>query len=132
MIPVLLGLALSLAELTGTVHDPDGQPVAHATVVVISLTSNPLSTRTDENGRFRFDSVPDGRFDITVSSPGLIGEARGVSVTSSSDPAIAITMRVSAINETLVVSASQIDQPLSRVADTVTVIDHDATTLVRR
>ena len=34
-----------------------------------------------------------------------------------------ITLRVSAITETLVVSASQIDQPLSRVADAVTVID---------
>jgi outer membrane cobalamin receptor len=123
MIPVLLGLALSLAELTGIVHDPDGQPVANATVVAIGLNATPLSTRTDEHGRFRFDNVPDGRFDITASSPGLIGEVRGVPAGAAAGAAVDITMRVSALNETLVVSAAQIDQPLSRVADTVTIID---------
>lgn len=123
MIPFLLGLALSLAELTGTVHDPSGQPVANATVVVIGVTATPLSTRTDDIGRFRLDNVPEGRFDITVSAPGLIGEARGVSVSAMGNPSVDITLRVSAITEMLVVSASQIDQPLSRVADTVTVID---------
>jgi outer membrane cobalamin receptor len=123
MSPFLLGLALSLAELTGTVHDPTGQPVAHATVVVTGVTAAPLVTHTDESGRFRLDNVPDGRFDITVSAPGLIGEARGVLVSAAGHPAVQITLRVSAITETLVVSASQIDQPLSRVADTVTVID---------
>jgi outer membrane cobalamin receptor len=123
MIPFLLGLTLSLAELTGTIHDPNGQPVANATVVVVGVTATPLSTRTDENGRFRFDNIPEGQFDITASAPGLIGDARAVSVSASSPPHVAITLRVSAITEMLVVSASQIDQPLSRVADTVTVID---------
>jgi outer membrane cobalamin receptor len=123
MIAFLLGLALSLAELTGTVLDPSGQPVANATVIVVGVTATPLSTRTDDRGRFRLDGLSDGRFDITVSASGLIGDARGVSVTSSATTDLAITLRVSAISETLVVSASQIDQPLSRVADTVTVID---------
>jgi outer membrane cobalamin receptor len=123
MIPFILGLAITLAELTGTVRDPNGHPVPNATVVIVGVSASPVATRTDTQGRFRIDSLPDGRFDITASSPGLIGEARGVALSSATDPNVEITMRVSAISETLVVSATQMDQPLSRVADTVTIID---------
>jgi outer membrane cobalamin receptor len=91
--------------------------------VLVGVTASPVATRTDDEGRFRIDSLPEGRFDITASSPGLIGEARGVALSSSDTTSLEITMRVSAITETLVVSASQMDQPLSRVADTVTIID---------
>jgi outer membrane cobalamin receptor len=122
MIPLILGLAITLAELTGTVRDPNGHPVANAQVVIAGDTASPVSMRTDNEGKFRVDTLPDGRFDITASSPGLFGEARGLALSSATDPNIEITMRVSAISETLVVSATQMDQPLSRVADTVTII----------
>jgi outer membrane cobalamin receptor len=118
-----MGLALSLAQLSGTVLDPNGHPVANATVVVIGLTTAPVSVRTDAQGRFQIDQLPEGLVDITASAPGLIGEARGVSVADGASGQANINLRVSAITETLVVSASQIDQPLSRVADAVTVID---------
>ena len=123
MIPVLLGLAFSLAQLSGTVLDPHGQPVPNATVIVTGVTTTPQSVRTDEEGRFEITGLPDGRFDLTASVPGLIGEAHGISVSSSESQSVRITLRVSAMAENLIVSASQIDQPLSRVADTVTVID---------
>ena len=77
----------------------------------------PRSARTDDQGRFSFDQLPEGRYDLTASAPGLIGEARGVRVDDGAPGQVDITLRVSAITETLVVSASQIDQPLSRVAD---------------
>ncbi len=50
---------------------------------------------------------------------GLAGVTAGDGAAGRAD----ITMRVSAVTEMLVVSASQIDQPLSRTADSVTVID---------
>ncbi len=123
MISFFMGLALSLAQLSGTVLDPNGHPVANATIVVIGPTTAPVSTRTDAQGRFQFDQLPDGRVDITASAPGLIGEARAVAVGDGAPARVDITLRVSAVSETLVVSASQIDQPLSRVADAVTVIE---------
>lgn len=116
-------LAAAGAGLSGIVRDPDGRPVPDATIVVIGLTSTPLSARTDGEGKFRIDSLPEGRFDISASAPGFIGEARGVSVNAATSASIDITLRVSALSETLVVSASQVDQPLSRVADTVSIID---------
>jgi outer membrane cobalamin receptor len=123
MIPFLVGLALSVAQLSGTVLDPNGQPVANATVVVVGLTAPPHSVRTDAEGRFEIAGLTDGRFDLTASAPGLIGEVRGVVVAEANPTTVQITLRVSALTENLVVSAAQIDQPLSRVADTVTVID---------
>jgi outer membrane cobalamin receptor len=122
MIPVLLGLALALAELTGIVRDPDGHPVPNATILIVGSTAAPIVTHSDEQGRFRIEDLPEGEFNITVSSQGLAGDAR-VIVRRNEPAEIDITMRLSAVSETLVVSAAQMDQPLSRVADTVTVID---------
>jgi len=113
--------AFAQARLEGRVVDPQGRPVAGATVVVTGLTSAPVAVRTDASGHFAFTTLTEGRYDLTVSAPGLAGDARAV-MAGPSALAIAIALRVSAISEALVVSASQIDQPLSRSADSVTVI----------
>lgn len=110
------------APLHGRVVDPQGRPVSHATVVAIGLTSAPIATETDADGRFAIESLPDGRYDLTASAPGLLGEARGVTVGRTATPSVEIALRVSAVTETLVVSAAQIDLPLSRTADSVTII----------
>jgi outer membrane cobalamin receptor len=109
------------ARVEGRVVDPQSQPVAGATVVAISLASPGVSVRTDREGRFVFDALGEGQYDFTAAAPGLFGEVRAVGVRPGVVQ-IDVPLRVSALNETLVVSASQIDQPLSRVADSVTVI----------
>ncbi len=58
---------------------------------------------------------------VTASAPGLVSDAMPIDITAS--PAtLDITLHISAVAETLVVSAAQIDQPLSRIPDSVTVI----------
>jgi outer membrane cobalamin receptor len=129
LLPLLLSSAISLASpasaeeqssIAGRVIDPQGQPVAGATVVVVGATSAPVSGTTDEQGRFAFSAPADGRYDISASAPGLTGEIRGI--TAEAGAALEIALRVAAISETLVVSAAQIDQPLSRTADSVTIV----------
>ena len=105
-------------SLVGRVIDPQGQPVAGATIVAVGVASAPIAATSAADGRFEIP-VADGRYDLTVSAPGLFGEARAVSTAGSS---IDISLSVSAVTETLLVSAAQIDQPLSRTADSVTVI----------
>ena len=101
--------------------DSQGRPVPNVTVLVVGATTGTISTRSDDTGRFTIDSLAAGEYDFTASAPGLLGEVRGIPITDK--PAtVDIPMRVSAVSETLVVSASQIDQPLSRTADSVTVI----------
>jgi outer membrane cobalamin receptor len=108
------------SSLAGRLVDPQGQPVQGATVVAVSATSALASTTSDEQGRFEFAALADGPFDITASAPGLTGEARRVSPASGA--VLEISLRLAAVAETLVVSASQVDQPLSRTADSVTII----------
>ena len=117
----LLASAASAASLSGRVTDPDGRAVANAEVIVIGAAAAPLRARSDSEGRFVITGLAAGRYRVTASAPGLASDAVAIDVTPS--PAtLDITMRVSAITETLVVSAAQIDRPLSRVPDSVTVI----------
>ena len=95
--------------------------MANATVLVVGATTGTVSSHSNESGHFVVESLASGQYDFTASAPGLLGEARGVAI-SDKPATVDITMRVSAISETLVVSATQIDQPLSRTADSVTVI----------
>jgi len=114
-------IASAQTRLEGRVIDPDGRPIAAATIVATSVTSPPVTSRTSEDGRFSIEGLVDDVYDITASAPGLFGEARGVRVATATAP-LEITMRISAVTESLIVSAANIDQPLSRTADSVTVI----------
>lgn len=119
--------AQSLSRLGGRVLDPQGRPVANATVVAVGPTSVPVVDESDSSGHFEFPTLPDGRYELTASAPGLVGETRGVMLSASTPLAstVDITLRVNAVTETLVISAAQIDQPLSRTADSVTIITGD-------
>jgi outer membrane cobalamin receptor len=109
-------------QLAGQVVDSQGRAVPNATIVLVGPTAAPLTMRSDDEGRFVVSTLAEGGYDLTAAAPGLVGEARGISLNASSPVSIVVTMRVSAVSEALVVSASQIDQPLSRTADSVTVI----------
>ena len=116
------GVASAQTHIEGRVRDSQGEPVAGAYVIAVSLTSAPAASVSDNTGRFRVDGLAEGRYDVTASAPGLYGELRGVTVGASANESLEITMRISALTESLVVSATQSDQPLSRIADSVTVI----------
>ncbi|HYB95395.1 MAG TPA: TonB-dependent receptor, partial [Vicinamibacterales bacterium] len=114
-------ITATAATLTGRVVDPDGRVVANAEVIVSGATAVPLRVRTDREGRFALPALEAGPYSLIVSAPGLVSDAVAVDV-GTSTVNVEIALRVSAIDETLVVSASQIDQPLSRTPDSVTVI----------
>jgi len=119
----LRGIAFAQGtRVEGRALDQQGRAVPNATVLAIGRTTAPMSTTSDDEGRFSFDTLSAGEYDLTASAPGLAGDTRNILVDRGLTLRVDITMRVSAVNETLVVSASQIDQPLSRTADSVTVI----------
>jgi vitamin B12 transporter len=111
----------SAASLSGRVTDPDGRPVANAEVIVSGSTASPLRARTNADGRFELPSLADGRYSVIAAAPGLVSDSTSIDI-AGPVATIDIAMKISAITETLVVSAAQIDQPLSRVPDSVTVI----------
>lgn len=110
------------ATLSGRVVDPAGRAVANAEVIVSGATAAPFRVRTTSDGHFEVPALDNGRYAVVVTAPGLVSDAHVIDITGVAAQ-VDVAMRVSALSETLVVSAAQIDQPLSRTPDSVTVID---------
>src|SRR5436190_6039282 len=117
----VLSVLAEAASLSGRVVDPDGRAVANAEVIVTGAAATPLRARSDNDGKFVFAELAPGQYHVMASAPGLASDAMPLDI--AAPPAtIDISLHISAIAETLVVSAAQIDQPLSRTPDSVTVI----------
>jgi outer membrane cobalamin receptor len=114
-------IAANASSLSGRVVDPDGQAVANAEVILTGTTATPLRARSNGEGRFTFAGLGAGRYHVIASAPGLISASIAIDL-GTAPAAIDIPLHISAIEETLVVSAAQIDQPLSRTPDSVTII----------
>jgi len=108
--------------IRGHVTDPQQRPVAGATIVVDGPTAAPASSLSDASGGFEVATGLSGRFTIRASAPGLTSAPQVVEVATSATVVVDLALRVAAIDEQLVVTATQVDQPLSRVPDSTTVI----------
>ena len=117
----VISLSAQAAALTGHVVDPDGRSVANAEVFFTGSTAVPLRARTDAEGKFAVANLEPGRYIIVATAPGLVSDTQSLDLTGT-PVTLEIALHLSALNETLVVSAAQIDQPLSRTPDSVTVI----------
>lgn len=114
----------------GRVVDPDNRAVAGATVLIVSGTRVVASIKTTSDGKFGPVTVPAGEYDLLVSAPGLKAEPKTIAVKADSSIDLDVKLTLSAVSESVVVSAAQVDTPLSRTTDSVTVIDRE--TLQRR
>src|SRR5215203_5589085 len=118
---ISVSLSAQAPALNGHVLDPDGRAVANAEVFFTGSTAVPLRTRTDADGKFTVAYLEPGRYTIVATAPGLVSDAQSLDLTGT-PVTLDIALHLSAMNETLIVSAAQIDQPLSRTPDSVTVI----------
>jgi len=109
------------ARLEGRVLDPDGRPVAGAVVVVSGGTAAPLTVRTEDDGRFSIAVPASGAVMVRASAPGFVADPHTVTPGHLAGP-LDLVLRISALAEMLVVSATQVEMPLSQIADSVTVI----------
>ena len=121
---VLLAATPALADtLRGRVIDPDGRGVPGAQVSVTGATAAPLVVAADAAGAFAVDGLPAGaRVEGQAWAPGLAAPVRRVEVT---DAPIDLQLAVTAVREALTVTATQVDTPLSGLADSVTVLTRE-------
>lgn len=104
------GLAQSQATtgvIEGTVSDPSGAAVPGATVVVKNTATNVERTlASDQDGRFRALLLPLGPYRVTVSLAGFATLVReGVVLTVGQSANLALTLKVSSVQEEVVVRA---------------------------
>jgi len=113
-IVLLLVPALCLAQsqattgvIEGTVSDPSGAPVPGANVVVKNTATNLERTlASDADGRFRALLLPLGPYRVTVSLAGFATLVReGIVLTVGQSANLALTLKVSAVQEEVIVQA---------------------------
>ncbi len=110
--------------LRGRVLGPDGQPAAGARVAVTGALPAPLTATAGADGRFAID-VPAGTVTIRAFAPGMDAPAQRVEAGGASGVEVTLALAVRAVSETLTVTASHVDAPLSATPDSVTVITRD-------
>jgi outer membrane cobalamin receptor len=118
----LLASVASAATISGTVRDPEGRAVAGARVVVTGASPAVAEAITDSEGAFALDRLPAGSVTVRVLIDGFTADPQVIDVTDDSRHTLDITLRLSALSESLVVSAAQVDLPLSQAAASVTVV----------
>ncbi len=108
--------------ISGRVVDPDGRVVRGAAVIVIDAGSVVATAVTDAAGAFTIQTSHAGPFEVRASAEGF--RARPVAVDKAGDVGT-IALEVSAVREAVVVSASQVDIPLSSASSSVTILTGD-------
>jgi len=82
LVLVIAAPAFAQSVVSGTVTDPQSAVVPDARVAIMSGQNEVRTTRTDAQGRYRFEAVPPGTYAIAVSAPGF---------QPATSPAVAIT-----------------------------------------
>ena len=112
--------------LRGTVVDPDGRPVARAAIIVVRDKEVVATAATDWLGRFGPVVLPAGEYEVLASAKGLNAPGTTLTIPATGAPIeLNLKLGLAARSESVVVSASQVGQTLSRATDAVTVFDRD-------
>jgi outer membrane receptor for ferric coprogen and ferric-rhodotorulic acid len=107
--------------VTGRVVDPDGRPVAAAQVLLVGAA--PVrSTTTNSRGEFTLTIPDSGRYELRVALQGFRADPVVVEASTTARDVGTLDLTVSAVSETLVVSAAQVEIPLSQSSSAVSVI----------
>jgi outer membrane cobalamin receptor len=109
-------------RISGTVSDPDGARVPHARAILTAGGAVSATAATNDSGEFEFAQVQAGRYELRVASDGLRAEPVEVDVSAGETRQVTVRLHVTAIAESVVVSAAQVELPLARAADSVSVI----------
>lgn len=114
--------AAGAATLAGRVTDPDGRGVPNVRVFLSSVSGIAVERLTNGEGDFELTSITAGRYDLHAIADGFQADPTEVTLGPDDTRSVEVRLRLSAITQSIVVSASQVDIPLSRSADSVTVI----------
>ena len=110
------------ATLGGRISDPDGRGVAGARVIVAGRLGTIAEGTTDASGAYEIVRLPAGQYDVRIVADGLQANPQTVMIPDTGRSELNLQLRLAAISESIVVSASQVDVPLSRAPGSVSII----------
>ena len=121
-VTILSSRPASAATVTGRVIDPSSRPVPGAQILVMCGQRLTATAVTDAEGRFRIDAQC--TCELRVGIQGFAASPLPLELTEGSTVVDAgtVTLEASAVSESVVVSAAQVDVPISQAASSVTVI----------
>jgi outer membrane cobalamin receptor len=117
--------AESGASLSGTVKDPQGQPVPGATLTLVSRTgAAENATTSDFSGAYRFGGLPDGDYLLRANASGFAPFlSEEIRLAAGGMEKRDIALQLAGVHEQIVVTASGTPQLPEQVSKTTTVID---------
>ena len=110
------------ANLTGSIVDETGAPIAGAQVKLLDADHPPSGTRTDAQGKFYFDT-PAGRHHLQATAPGFAPRSLELEVNNSPLTLQPVVMKVEALMGQVVVVSSNGLEPLDGAPSTMRVRD---------
>lgn len=128
------GLVLALAffavaaiaeggSIHGTVTDPLGAVVPGAQVELLRQGKPVSSTTTDSEGKYRFLPLTPGRYQVRAAAPSFAAQkSDAIYVSSSSNAAVDLTLKVGSVSQQVVVSATGTNLPETQTGASVSVV----------
>lgn len=103
---LLMGQGETTSAIVGTVADPSGAAVAHASVTATSTENGwKRTTPTDDAGRFNFPQLKPGPYTVSVEAPGFEQQSSGVVFSSlGQKQTVTFTLQVAAAKGAVTVS----------------------------
>ena len=114
------------ASISGTALDPEGRPVPGSHVALLSALNAVEERTTDPEGRYRFEALPGGAYRLTASAVGLSISAIDLQIGNSEQRELDLHLKLSAVEQQVVVSASLGATLAPQVGSSVRVIDKQA------
>lgn len=118
-------LPAEAVSIHGTVVDPGGAVVAGAQVIVTAQSEVVARAESDASGTFEITGLESREYTLRVVREGFRTLPVEVDLAHGDAKDVLLRLQVSALSEAIVVSAAQVDLPLSRTPATATVISKD-------
>ncbi|BDU78190.1 Oar protein [Mesoterricola sediminis] len=129
--PLLIGQTSAVGHVTGTVARPDGSP-AVGQAILVETPRGARELRTDEKGQFRLPNLVPGKVVVKVHAAGMMDFRSEVLVMVNQTTALAIrlkpqastTVEVVAINSSVPLNTTDLDQSKTGFTTTMEQIDN--------
>ncbi|MBL8203779.1 MAG: TonB-dependent receptor [Blastocatellia bacterium] len=120
----------SVTGITGSVKDADNRGVTEANVSLLNSNQAVLRVvRTDTEGKFRFEGIRPGTYEIQVTHPGFSMRRQMVTATNAATTEVNLVLEVNQVLELITVTAETgTSRDKDTVAQQVNIVSEDSIT----